>query len=146
VGSKPGASGFHLFSSFHHFTAESQRLPNKLKVTNCNTVHFNKLTHFEWLNMYIFVSSENVAIFLFLLKKTLFFKSNIFSAKCPIQSIQQFLREKLSFPFGCNQGCQMVYFRTKNPNLGKLWRALEWKMLVYFMPIWNILWPFGTPI
>jgi hypothetical protein len=22
------------------------------------------------------------------------------------------------------QGCQMVYFRTKNPNLGKFWRAL----------------------
>jgi hypothetical protein len=25
----------------------------------------------------------------------------------------------------------MVYFQTKNPNLGKFWRALEWKMLVY---------------
>jgi hypothetical protein len=29
-----------------------------------------------------------------------------------------------------NQGCQMVYFQTKNRNLGKLWRALQWKMLV----------------
>jgi hypothetical protein len=45
----------------------------------------------------------------------------------------------------------MVYFRTKNTNLGKVWRALEWKLLVYFMTIWNILrsfgicslWPFG---
>jgi hypothetical protein len=30
--------------------------------------------------------------------------------------------------------------------LGKFWRALEWKMLVYFTTIWNIyshLWPFG---
>jgi hypothetical protein len=36
------------------------------------------------------------------------------------------------------QGCQMVYFPTKNPNLGKFWRALEWKMLVYFMTICNI--------
>jgi hypothetical protein len=36
------------------------------------------------------------------------------------------------------QGCQMVYFQTKNPNLGKFWRALEWKLLVYFMVIWNI--------
>jgi hypothetical protein len=27
-----------------------------------------------------------------------------------------------------HQGCQMVCFRTKNPNLGKFWRALEWKM------------------
>jgi hypothetical protein len=23
------------------------------------------------------------------------------------------------------QGCQMVYFQTKNPDLGKFWRALE---------------------
>jgi hypothetical protein len=36
------------------------------------------------------------------------------------------------------QGCQMVYFQTKNPNLGKFLMALEWKMLVYFMTIWNI--------
>jgi hypothetical protein len=35
-------------------------------------------------------------------------------------------------------------FQTKNPNLGKFWRALEWKMLVYFMVIWYILWPFGN--
>jgi hypothetical protein len=48
------------------------------------------------------------------------------------------------------QGCQMVYFQTKNTNLGKIWRALEWKMLLHFMTIWNIfwsfwnnLWPFG---
>jgi hypothetical protein len=37
---------------------------------------------------------------------------------------------------GYRQGCQMVYFQTKNPNLGTFWRALEWKMLVYFMAIW----------
>jgi hypothetical protein len=41
------------------------------------------------------------------------------------------------------QSCQMVYFQTKNPNLGKFWRALEWIMWVYFMTIWNTLWPFG---
>jgi hypothetical protein len=40
------------------------------------------------------------------------------------------------------QGCQMVYFQTKNPTLGKFWRALDWKMLIYFMVIWNILWRF----
>jgi hypothetical protein len=28
------------------------------------------------------------------------------------------------------QGCQMVYFQTKNPNLGEFWRASEWEMLV----------------
>jgi hypothetical protein len=37
----------------------------------------------------------------------------------------------------------MVYFQTKNINLGQFWRALEWKMLAYFMVIWNILRPFG---
>jgi hypothetical protein len=30
----------------------------------------------------------------------------------------------------------MVYFQTKNPNLGKFWGVLEWKMLVYFMESW----------
>jgi hypothetical protein len=32
-------------------------------------------------------------------------------------------------------GCKMVCFQTKNPNLGKFWRALQWKILVYFMTI-----------
>jgi hypothetical protein len=37
----------------------------------------------------------------------------------------------------------MVCFETKNPNLGKFWRALDWKMsiyfLEYFMEIWDVL-------
>jgi hypothetical protein len=37
----------------------------------------------------------------------------------------------------------MVCFQTKNPNLGKFFRALDWKMLIYFIAIWNILWRFG---
>jgi hypothetical protein len=41
------------------------------------------------------------------------------------------------------QGCQMVSFQTKNPTSGKIERALDWKMLIYFMSIWNILWTFG---
>jgi hypothetical protein len=41
------------------------------------------------------------------------------------------------------QVCQMVSFLAKNPNLGKFWRALDWKMLIYFMAIWNILQTFG---
>jgi hypothetical protein len=41
------------------------------------------------------------------------------------------------------QGCQMVYLKTKNPNLGKIWRVLQWTVLAYFMTIWSILWPFG---
>jgi hypothetical protein len=38
----------------------------------------------------------------------------------------------------------MVYFQTQNPNLGKFWRALDWKMLIYYTSIWNILWPLVT--
>jgi hypothetical protein len=37
----------------------------------------------------------------------------------------------------------MVYFQTKNRNLGKFGRALERKMFVHFITIWNILRPFG---
>jgi hypothetical protein len=40
-----------------------------------------------------------------------------------------------------DQGCQMVCFLTKNPDLGKLWRVLYGKMLVYFMFIWPMLRP-----
>jgi hypothetical protein len=46
----------------------------------------------------------------------------------------------------------MVCFQTNNPNLGKFWRAREWKILAYVTVIWNItytsiwyiLWPFGN--
>jgi hypothetical protein len=37
---------------------------------------------------------------------------------------------------GCRQGCQMVTFKSKNPNLGIFWWALEWKMLVNFKAFW----------
>jgi hypothetical protein len=37
----------------------------------------------------------------------------------------------------------MVYFLTKNPNLGKFWREFFWKMVVYFVTIWNTLQTFG---
>jgi hypothetical protein len=50
----------------------------------------------------------------------------------------------------------MVYFQTKNPDLGKFWKVFQWKMLVflwpfclfyghmvYVMAIWYILWSFG---
>jgi hypothetical protein len=37
----------------------------------------------------------------------------------------------------------MVCFQTKNPNLSKFWKALDWKMLIYFMAIWNILRTYG---
>jgi hypothetical protein len=38
----------------------------------------------------------------------------------------------------------MVYFQTKNPDLGKIFRALEWKMFSYFMTIRKIKQPFGV--
>jgi hypothetical protein len=38
------------------------------------------------------------------------------------------------------QGCQMVCFQTKNPNLGKVWRVLLWK--IYFLTIRSIWRPF----
>jgi hypothetical protein len=36
-----------------------------------------------------------------------------------------------------------MYFQTKNPYLGKFWRALKKKVVVYLMAIWYILRPFG---
>jgi hypothetical protein len=48
------------------------------------------------------------------------------------------------------QGCHMVCFQTRNPNLGLFWRDLEWKLfffkfydhLEYFLGIWYNLWQF----
>jgi hypothetical protein len=37
------------------------------------------------------------------------------------------------------QGFQMVCFQTKNPDFGKIGRALEWKVLVSFLAIWYII-------
>jgi hypothetical protein len=37
------------------------------------------------------------------------------------------------------QCCQMVCFQTKNTYLGKFWRVLQWKMMVYFMDTRSIL-------
>jgi hypothetical protein len=33
----------------------------------------------------------------------------------------------------------MVYFKTKNTDLGKFWRAYDWEMLVYFTAMWSNL-------
>jgi hypothetical protein len=46
----------------------------------------------------------------------------------------------LSWLRPASQGCQ-----TENSNLGKFWRALEWKMLVHFTAIWyNLCLFFGV--
>jgi hypothetical protein len=54
-------------------------------------------------------------------------------------SISQHRSRTKIFGGEMNHGCQMVYFQTKEPNLGKFLRALEWKMFVLCMVIWNIL-------
>jgi hypothetical protein len=60
---------------------------------------------------------------------------------------KRFLKRKTS----ASQGCQMAYFQTKNPDLGKFWRVWQWTMLVncttnlvYFVAILYILWLFVT--
>jgi hypothetical protein len=57
------------------------------------------------------------------------------------------LREIVSQQFNnlypTHQGCQMVYFQTKNPSLGKFWRVLPWNELVYFRVFWDVLGSFG---
>jgi hypothetical protein len=38
----------------------------------------------------------------------------------------------------------MIFLQTKNPNLGKFWRALEfYDHLEYITAIWNLIRPFG---
>jgi hypothetical protein len=38
--------------------------------------------------------------------------------------------------FGFTAGLPDALFSYRNPNLGKSWRAFEWKMLVCLMTIW----------
>jgi hypothetical protein len=49
--------------------------------------------------------------------------------------LKQTKLKKGNYPWA--QGCQMVYFQAQNPDLGKFWRALEWKRLVYSMAVWD---------
>jgi hypothetical protein len=58
-----------------------------------------------------------------------FFEISIFALPAACKSLNRATRP--------NQGCQMVSFQTQTANLGKFWRALDWKMLIY------IFWPFG---
>jgi hypothetical protein len=46
--------------------------------------------------------------------------------------------------FAAAQGCQMVFFiQTKNPNLGKFCKVLQWNTLVIFVTVLSILRPNG---
>jgi hypothetical protein len=63
-----------------------------------------------------------------------------------MQRIFFFVLNRFFFIFsvvGSRVARSYVYFQTKKSNLGKFWRTLEWKMLVYLRVIWNILPPFG---
>jgi hypothetical protein len=51
--------------------------------------------------------------------------------------------EQSMYKWHVHQGCQISYFQTKNPNLGKFWSVLQWQMLVYFMAIWSTLQLYG---
>jgi hypothetical protein len=58
--------------------------------------------------------------------------------------LQHFIRaKKIPCRGHVQQGCQMIYFQTKNPNLGKFSRASSCTMLINFTVIWNTLRPFG---
>jgi hypothetical protein len=57
----------------------------------------------------------------------------IVKRSCPKTAGSLFLLPGSCFP---DQGCQMVYFQTKNPNFGKFLRVLQWTLLVYFMAIY----------
>jgi hypothetical protein len=65
--------------------------------------------------------------------------------KVTVPSVLPFLSQNVAnaSPGADYRVARWFVFKTKNPNLGQFWKSLEWKMLLYFMIIWNILWPFG---
>jgi hypothetical protein len=75
----------------------------------------------------VFISESGFSIFFFEISaEKIFLKNKNSREKC------------VEIACVCYQGCQMVYFQTKNPNLGKFRRVLDWKMLIHFKAIWNI--------
>jgi hypothetical protein len=78
----------------------------------------------------------------------LFFKQQSLICKLFQQLISKWPCSQLitlvyTWRFKYSPGLPDGFFHTKNPYLGKFWRALEWTMLVCFMTFWNILRPFG---
>jgi hypothetical protein len=53
-----------------------------------------------------------------------------FSTTHPLPVVKVSGAELFFRPSAYVKGCQMVYFQTKKPCLGKFWRALEWKRFV----------------
>jgi hypothetical protein len=117
----------------HHSFAEPQRLHNSnLKLHN----HISKIHEFprsNYLKMCCYFFGK---YFLFVC----WIGPTIVSKNARVYDAGGNLA--LLIGMGEAQGCQMVYCQTKIPDLGTFWRALEWKMLLYFMIMWNILWPY----
>jgi hypothetical protein len=70
--------------------------------------------------------------------------------KCVLQNGQAIIQTHVRVPRVCFGAARWHIFKPKNTYLGKFWRPLQCKMLVYFMGIWFyftaiicILWPFG---
>jgi hypothetical protein len=73
-------------------------------------------------------------------KKSLYAVKNSDCVPCVSLTLGALLKTEASFSNTLlYQGCQMVCFQTQNPNLGN-WKALLWKILVYFISIRSILW------
>jgi hypothetical protein len=49
------------------------------------------------------------------------------------QLFRMYMRHAAEANQAGKQGCQMVYFQTKVPNLAIFWWALEWKRFVYIL-------------
>jgi hypothetical protein len=80
-----------------------------------------------------FVSTQNEQMVQFGLKKI--------SQPKKKKLLRQLSNASLECATGLPDG--ILYFQTKSPNLGKFWRVLQWKMLVYCTAIWYIFWPIG---
>jgi hypothetical protein len=67
--------------------------------------------------------------------KGVFTQSDIFDGS---DILSEFVHE-IGSEDGSRAGLPDGLFQTKNPNLGKFWRVLLWKILAYFMTIWSKL-------
>jgi hypothetical protein len=112
----------HEFSSLHLFT-------------------FHFLYFARSLSKYLFLFWLKIT---FSWKKKLTVRTHILAASFAVEILRSNLAATFSsgifaglWQTASGQGCQMVYFQTKNPNLGRFWRALDWKK-------GYISWPFGV--
>jgi hypothetical protein len=98
------------------------------------------LTHTKfWKTFGIWMYVHESFFFKLHLHKDCKFKKKLFK----LDQSSVLLRRSEEFNFYVRVARWFRYCRTKNRNLCLFWRALEWKMLVYFMTIWNNSRPFG---